>query len=33
MPIWFRIIVSLSLALPATIWAWKVLPEYLKRGD
>ena len=33
MSMWIRVIVGLSLALPATIWAWKVLPEYLKRGD
>ena len=32
MQIWIKVILSLSLSLPATIWAWKVLPEYLKHG-
>ena len=32
MSLWIKVILSLSLSLPATIWAWKILPGYLKRG-
>jgi hypothetical protein len=33
MHLWIKVILSVSLALPVTVWAWKILPEYLQRGD